>query len=79
MTGVVFVICASVKEGCVVVGIGGLSVTFTVIVEAYVPLAMLPEIVSEYDVFRYAPVTVSVDPDIDAEACGFVTSVYDVA
>ena len=52
MTGVVFVICGRVNVDCLVVGIGGLSEMLTVNGDMEVPLALVPEMVREYDVFR---------------------------
>ena len=52
VTGTALVIWASVREDCVVVGMGGLSLIFTVSGDADVPLMLVPEIVSEYTVFR---------------------------
>ena len=62
-----------------VVGMGGLSDMLTVNGTAEVPLTFVPEMVRAYEVFRYAPVTVSVDPEMEADSWGLVTSVYDVA
>ena len=77
--GVVFVTSAGVNMDCFVVGIGGLSEMTTVSGDTDVPLALVPEMVSEYVVLRYAPVTVNVDPEMDAEVLGFVRSVNEDA
>ena len=69
----------SVSEDCVVVGTGGPSLILTVNTVVDVPLALVAETVSEYDVFRYAPVIVKEDPEIVADVRGFVKRLYEDA
>ena len=74
-----FTICDRVNDDWMVVGIGGLSDILTVNGSTDVPLTFVPEMVSEYDIFRYAPVIVNVDPEMVADVWGFVKSAYEVA
>ena len=56
------------------VGTGGPSVTETVNIRTDVPLTLEPLTVTRYVIFLKAPVIVNVEPEIDAEFWGLLTT-----